>query len=95
MPSFYDNTYFFLYDTGTSTSERWVNISVPSVAQVQQEYEEYQRECERQDQIFELQMQMHEQQIEEERQLLKDKERYPLFFWRETCVKSTLKDGIV
>ena len=42
-------------------------------AQILQEYEEYQIECERQDQIYELQMQMHEEQMEEERQLIEDK----------------------
>ena len=78
----YWSNFFSSYDANTST-------------QVQQEFEEYVRECERQDQIYEQQMQMMEQQMEEERQLIKDKEKYPLFFWRETCVQSTLKEGIV
>ena len=70
----------------TSTSDGWINIPVPSVTQIQQDYEEYQRECELQDQVYELQMQSLEQQMEEERQLIKDKEKYPLFFLKEGIV---------
>lgn len=58
--------------------------------QMQQEYEEYRRECLHQDTMYEQQMQMHEQQyeqqMEEERQLIKDKEKYPLFFLKEGIV---------
>ena len=58
----------------------WINITSTQDA-------EFRVECERQDHIYELQVQMHEQQqIEEERQLIEDKRKYPLFF---------LKDGIV
>ena len=64
--------YFGGYTAGTSTSYEG--------------YEEYQRERERQDCVNEQQMQMFEQQMEEERQLIKDKERYPLFFLKEGIV---------
>ena len=49
----------------------------------QQMYDEWKQECERQDQVYELQLQMQRQQMEEERQLIEDKVRYPLFFWKE------------
>ena len=45
----------------------------------EQHYEEYRREREKHDQIYDLQM-------EEERQLIKDKEKYPLFFLKEGIV---------
>ena len=78
--------YFAGFAAGTSTSDGWVNMSIPSVTQIRQDYEEYQRECERQDQVYEQQMQMMEQQMEEERQLAKDKKKYPLFFLKEGIV---------
>ena len=84
-----DWTNFFSdYAAGTSTSDGWINISVPSVTQFQEEmnYAEFQRECEQQNQIYELQLLQEQAELEEERQLIKDKERYPLFF---------LKGGIV
>lgn len=83
--------YSFDYDTVTYTSlDGWTtNISL-SAAQIQQDYEEYRRECERKDRIWELQMQIDqqqmEQQVEEEKQLIKDKEKYPLFFLKEGIV---------
>ena len=89
MPNFGD----WIHNISSSaSSSTWGFTSFSAAqthAQVLWEYEEYQIECERQDQVYELQMQMHEQQIEEERQLIKDKKKYPLFFWRETCVKHT------
>ena len=76
--------------------DSWVTIGIDwrcaqesgsfAFTQIQQEYEDYRRECERQDQVYELQMQMHEQQMEEERQLIKDKKKYPLFFLKEGIV---------
>jgi len=78
--------YYVSYTAGTSTSDEWINIFVPPISQVSQQYEEWKQERECQDQIYELQMQMHEQQIEEERQLIKDKEKYPLFFLKEGIV---------
>lgn len=84
--------YSFRYTTGTSASAgTFAILGVPFTAnQIQQEYEEWERENERQDRIWELQMQMHqqqmEQQAEEEKQLIKDKERYPLFFLKEGIV---------
>ena len=59
-------------------------VTIPYCSQ--QQYEEYRRECERQDRTYEMQMQIHEQQMEEERQLIKDKEKYPLFFLKEGIV---------
>ena len=73
--------------------DSWVTIGIDwrcaqdngsfAFTQIQQEYEDYQREREREDRTYELQMQMHEQQMEEERQLIEDKRKYPLFFWKE------------
>ena len=77
---------FIGFTVETSTSDGWVNISIPSTSQIQQDYKEFQREYERQDQLYELQLLQEQVDLEEERQLIKDKERYPLFF---------LKDGIV
>ena len=71
--------YFCGYTVGNSTSNEWINISVHTPAQMQQEYEEYQRECERQDRI-------HKQILQEQAELAEDKKKYPLFF---------LKKGIV
>ena len=83
----------------TTSATSWDTWEPTPLTVVQIQYEEYRRECLRQDTSYEMQMQMHEQQyeqqMEEERQLTKDKERYPLFFWRETCVQGTLKEGIV
>jgi len=84
MPDWTD--YFDGYTAGTSTSDERINISVPSVSQVQQEYAEYQREYERQDIIYEQQMWMMKQQMEEERRLEEEKIRYPLFFLKEGIV---------
>ena len=78
MPNWTD--YFCGYTAGTSTSDGWINIPIPSVTYIQQDYEEYQRECERQDHI-------HEQILQEQAELAEDKKKYPLFFWRELCSK--------
>lgn len=67
------------FTAGTSTS-------VPLGSITQQQYEDYQTECERQDQIYELQLLQEQTELEEERQLIKDKERYPLFFLKEGIV---------
>ena len=72
---------YFTYDfgdftAGTSTSDGWINIPTSSVIQMQQDYEEYQRECERQDCI-------HERILQEQAELAEDKKKYPLFFWKE------------
>ena len=79
--------YYYSYSTETSTSDEWINISVPSAAQIQQECEEYRRERERKDLMMEQMWFEETERIEEEKQLIKDKERYPLFFWRELCSK--------
>jgi len=67
--------YYFNYDTGTS---------------IQQEYEEFVRDCERQDRRYEQMMREAEEQCYQEmkqaEELREDKRKYPLFF---------LKDGIV
>ena len=67
------------YAAGTSTSDGWINISVPSVTQIQQDYEEYQRERKEQDRI-------HKQILQEQAELAKDKKKYPLFFLKEGIV---------
>ena len=77
--------YFTGYTAGNSTGTEF-SVRIPTAAQMQQELEQYQRECERQDRIYEMQMQMWEEEMEKERQLIKDKERYPLFFWKEGIV---------
>ena len=77
--------YYGSYDIGTSTSSEF-SVRIPTAAQMQQELEQYQRECERQDRIYEMQMQMWEEEMEKERQLIKDKERYPLFFLKEGII---------
>lgn len=64
-------------------------VTIPTVSQMRQD-EEYQRECEREDRIYELQLQMQrqeiEQEIEEEKQLDEDRSKYPLFFIKEGIV---------
>ena len=72
------------YDGGTTSAATEYIWSFSSTAQ--QMYDEWKQECIRQDQVYEQQMQMMEQQIEEERQLIKDKEKYPLFFLKEGIV---------
>ena len=75
-----DWTNYFAGFTGTSTSDGWVYTPISSVVTlIQQDYEEYQRECERQDHI-------HKQILQEQAELAEDKKKYPLFF---------LKKGIV
>jgi len=66
----------------TSTTSWGGDVWAPThrtAAQVQQSYEEYQQECERQDRIM-------ERRLREQAELEEDKRKYPLFF---------LKDGIV
>ena len=78
--------YFSGYAAGTSASDEWITLPTPYASQLQQEFQEYQRECERQDQIYELQLLQEQAELEEERQLIKDKEKYPLFFLKEGIV---------
>lgn len=73
------SNYFTGYAAGTSTSDGWVNISVPSVSQVQQDYEVYIRERERQDRVM-------EQMLQEQAELEEEKRKYPLFFLKEGIV---------
>ena len=71
------------YDSGTTSASDYI-WSFSGTAQ--QMYAEWKQECVRQDQVYEQQMQMMEQQMEEERQLIKDKKKYPLFFLKEGIV---------
>ena len=57
----------------------WINITPTQDA-------EFRVECEREDRAYQLQMQAFEQQMEEERQLIEDKRKYPLFFLKEGIV---------
>jgi len=93
MPNFGDYIiYGDISNTGTSTSTSssiWgsnvpLEVTIPYYAQ--QQYEEYQRECERQDRAYEIQTQMWEEEMKEEKQLIEDKKRYPLFFLKEGIV---------
>ena len=65
----------YSYSCGTSSSFSWVALSEE---EVQQQYLDYQQERERQDAII-------EQMLQEEAERLEEREKYPLFFWRETC----------
>jgi hypothetical protein len=80
----------FDYGAGTSTSFGWINISVPSASQIQQEYEEYQRECEHDDRIMEQQMREADEQcykeMQEKAERAEEKRKYPLFFLKEGIV---------
>ena len=80
MPNW--TNFYGSYDTGTSTSSEF-SFRVPTAARMQQELEEYQRERKRKDLMMEQMWLEETERIEEERQLIKDKERYPLFFWKE------------
>ena len=62
----------------------WFYIDIPSMSSstsfphstAQQMYDEWKQECERQDHI-------HEQILQEQAELIEDKKKYPLFFWKE------------
>ena len=80
MPYYEDYTYAGTTDS-SGTSFTWSFSGA-----LQQMYGEWQEECKRQDQMYELQMQMHEQEMEEKRQLIEDKRKYPLFYLKEGIV---------
>lgn len=73
-----DWTFTFYGDTMASNDD-WINISIPPVSQVQQEYEEYVRECEQQDREI-------ERKLQEQAELEEDKKKYPLFFLKEGII---------
>jgi len=79
---------FTFYD-GTSAGTEWSTASL-TANQIQQEFEEYQYQREREHQMWEQQLAEQQAQMYEGRRLAEelkeDKRKYPLFF---------LKDGIV
>ena len=79
-------SYFSGYAAGTSTSDGWINRFIDLDAELQQEFEAYQQERKRKDLIMEQEWQDAKMQVEKERQLIEDKERYPLFFLKEGIV---------
>ncbi len=85
-----DSYFTFDYDSTSSSPDLsgWVTFS--TAAQVQQQYEEYRQEQERQQsliqQFWDEHQQMCDEQARQAEELRKDKVKYPLFFLKEGIV---------
>lgn len=76
----YNNGYVYRDTTTGSSTWRVLRRRPLTNAEIQQEYEEWKQECEKQDNIV-------EQRSREEEERRDDMIKYPLFYWRETCKK--------
>ena len=80
----YDDDYIYVDISGTSWSTSSGPWSPHTFAQEQ--YEEYQRERERQDSMLEQMWHEEQERIDKMDELRRDKEKYPLFFLKEGIV---------
>jgi len=79
-------TYHYAIGTSASSDVFWTSSTPLTATQVQQQYEEWKQECERQDHMIEQIWREEQERIDKMDELRKDKEKYPLFFLEEGIV---------